>query len=326
MAQTEERVGMKYWRRALMGMLIGITAFASLGLGGCIIPNKEGSFALSSAKIAPPAIAAEGVLKVWVDPSHAPFAGYSDNVVIGIDVDIAAALAEQMGLKLEIVRPDDFPGKDINALLRDGDVDVAMGIQGDTASLFTEVQVGPYLIDGPAIFAVGLTDESQNFDPAQIAGMKVVAQEDSLAAWQIRKDYGDENLLTYPSLEKTFDELAAGSVSYAAADAIVGSFQAVQSAQYENIRCEGMLPDSTGVYMGVAAGREELATKLTEALRDLRDGGNLQIVVAKWLGPVSAQTVLSGQAIVSLASSGEGTTDTEAEVPPDPEAAAAEEE
>jgi polar amino acid transport system substrate-binding protein len=251
-----------------------------------------------------------------VDPSHAPFAGYSGSDIIGIDVDIAAALAEQMGLRLEIVRPDDFPDKDVNALLRDGDVDVAMGIQGDIASAFTEVQVGPYLIDGPAIFTVGLSDESRGFDPAQIAGMKVVAQEDSLAAWQVRKDYGDENLVTYPSLEKTFDELAAGSVSYAAADAIVGSFQAVQSAQYKNIRCEGMLPDSTGVYMGVAIGKEELATRLTEALRDLRDGGNLQIIVAKWLGPVSAQTVLSSQAIVSLAASGEATTDAEIAVPP----------
>jgi polar amino acid transport system substrate-binding protein len=312
MARIEERVGMKHWRRALTVMLIGIMTFVSLSLGGCFAPGREGSIALSPAKIAPPAIITEGVLKVWVDSSRAPFAGHSDNTVIGIDVDIAAALAEQMGLKLEIVEPTDFPDKDVNALLRDGDVDVAMGIQGDVASTFTEVQVGPYLIDGPAIFTVGLSDELRSFDPAQIAGMKVVAQESSLAAWQVSQDYGDENLLTYPSLEKAFEELSAGTVSYAAADAIAGSFLAFQ---YQNIRCEGMLSDPTGVNMGVAVGKEELTTKITEALRSLRDGGNLQVIVAKWLGPTSAQTVLGTQAIVSLALPGEAASGAEATAP-----------
>jgi ABC-type amino acid transport substrate-binding protein len=203
-----------------------------------------------------------------------------------------------MGLRLEIVESDDFPGKDVSALLRDGDVDVAMGIQGDVAEGFTEAQIGPYLVDGPAIFAVGLSDEPGVFDPAQIAGMDVVAQDTSLAAWQINKDYGDGNLVTYPSLEKVFEELSDGAASYAAADAVVGSFLAVQ--YYENIRCEGFLTGPAGRYMGVATDKEELATKLTEALRSLRDGGNLQIVLAKWLGPVSARTVLSSQAIVSL--------------------------
>jgi polar amino acid transport system substrate-binding protein len=270
---------------------------ASLGLAGCFAPGKTGSLSLSTPVVAPPSIGKEGVLRVWVDSPKAPFAGHSDGEVIGIDVDIAAALAEQMGLKLEIVEPDDFPGTDVNALLREGTVDVAMGIQGDATDAFTEVQVGPYLVDGPAVFAIGLSDAPRSFDPAQITGLKIVAQEGSLAAWQVSKDYGDENLLTYPTLEKAFDELAAGAFSYAAADAIVGSFLAVR---YENVRCEGLLTGPTGIYMGVATGQEELATRLTEALRSLRDGGNLQIIIAKWLGPLSAQTVLSSQAIVSL--------------------------
>jgi polar amino acid transport system substrate-binding protein len=288
---------MKHWRQVLTGIVAVVMVCASLGLAGCFTPGKTGSLSLSTPIVAPPNISTEGVLRVWVDSTKAPFAGHSEGEVIGIDVDIAAALAEQMGLKLEIVEPDDFPGKDVSALLRDGDIDMAMGIQGEVADAFTEVQVGPYLVDGPAIFAIGLSDELRAFDPAQIAGMTVVAQEGSLSAWQVSKDYGDGNLLTYPSLEKVFDELAAGAFSYAAADAVVGSFLAVQ---YENVRCEGLLTGPTGIYMGVATGKEELATRLTEALRNLRDGGNLQIIIAKWLGPLSAQTVLSSQAIISL--------------------------
>jgi polar amino acid transport system substrate-binding protein len=247
---------------------------------------------MSDAVIAPPGIASEHTLRVGVDSSHAPFAGSAGNDIIGIDIDIAAALAEQMGLNLV---PVDVKGQDVGALLRAGEIDVAMGIQPDAAADFSEAQVGPYLVDGPAVFTVGLSDTPQSFDPAQLNGMKVVAQEGSLSAWQVGKDYGDDSLVTYPSLTMVFEELSNGVASYAAADAIVGSFLAVQ---YENVRCEGMLSEPKGVYMGVATDKQELATKLTEALRGLRDGGTIQIIVAKWLGPVSAQTVLSAQAIM----------------------------
>jgi polar amino acid transport system substrate-binding protein len=280
---------------------MGILAGVSLGLAGCIGPNKEGTIALPSATITPPDIVEEKVLRVGVDSSQAPFAGLSDGQIVGIDVDIAAALAEKTGLSLAII---DIKDQEPAALLIDGVIDVAMGIKGDAVASFSETQVGPYLIDGPAVFTVGLSDESQGFDPAQLNGMAIVAQEGSLAAWQVGKDYGDGNLRTFPSLNGAFDELTTGSVSYAAADAIVGSFLAIQ--EYDSVRCEGMLADPQGVYLGVAASKQGLATKLTDALRALRDEGNLQVIVAKWLGPISARTVLSTQAVVALSTTDPG--------------------
>jgi polar amino acid transport system substrate-binding protein len=285
-----------------MTVLVVMLAVVSSGLAGCFSPGREGTLTLPSATIAPPNIASTGTLRVGVDSSHTPFAGLSGDKIIGIDVDIAAALAEQMGLTLVVV---DVKDQDISALLKEGTIDIAMGIQSDTTTTFTETRVGPYLLDGPAAFTVGLSDAPQTFDPVQLNGMKIVAQEGSLSAWQVGKSYGEENLITYPSLKLAFDDLANGSVSYAAADAIVGSFLAIQDKNYVNIRCEGILADPLGVYLGVATDKQELATALTDALRELRNGGSLQLIVAKWLGPVSARTVLSAQAIVALSSSGE---------------------
>jgi polar amino acid transport system substrate-binding protein len=290
---------MKLWRRIQAAVLVVVLAVCSLGLAGCFSFGKEGTLTLPNATIAPPGIASAGSLRVGVDSSHAPFAGLSGDKVIGIDVDIAAALAEQMGLRLIIV---DVKSQDVAALLREGTIDIAMGIQSDATTPFGEVQVGPYLLDGPAAFTVGLSDTPPLFDPAQLNGMRIVAQEGSLSAWQVGKSYGEESLVTYPSLNLVFDELSRGSVSYAAADAIVGSFLAVQ---YENIRCEGLLSDAQGIYLGVANDRQELSAALTEALRGLRDGGILQLVVSKWLGPVSTRTVMSEQAIVALGQTGE---------------------
>ena len=134
---------------------------------------------------------------------------------------------------------------------------------------------------------------------ATLAGVSIAAQEESLSAWQVSKDFGDNNLLTFATLDAAFDQLNTGAVSYAAADAIVGSFLAVTA--YENVRCVGLLTEPKGIYLGTATDKTELANRLTDALRTLRDGGALQVIVAKWLGPVSAQTVLSDQAIVTLA-------------------------
>jgi polar amino acid transport system substrate-binding protein len=286
---------MKLWHRIQAVVLAGILAATSFGLAGCFTPGREGALALPTPpSVAPPDIASQGVLRVGFDSSHAPFAGLAGSDVIGIDVDIAAALAEQMGLRLEIVEIKD---QDVNARLADGSIDMVMSVRTDAAAPFAGIQVGPYLIDGTAVFTVGLSNEPQAFDPASLNGVKIVAKEGTLSAWRVTKDYGEESLVTYPSLEKAFEELAAGTVSYAAADAIVGSFLAVQ---YENVRCEGMFPESEGVYVGVAADKQKLAEQLTEELRNLRDSGKLQVIVAKWLAPVSAQTVMNTQAIVAL--------------------------
>jgi polar amino acid transport system substrate-binding protein len=312
---------MKRWqrvldRRVLTGVLIAVLAVASLGLTGCFGSGETGSLTLGSAKVAPPAIGEQGVLRVGVDSSHAPFAGLSNGKTIGIDVDVAAALAEELGLRLRIV---DIRDQDPSSLLKDGTIDLVMGIQGDTSSAtattaaFSETRVGPYLVDGPAVFTVGISDTTQGFDPATLAGVSIAAQEESLSAWQVSKDFGDNNLLTFATLNAAFDQLNAGAVSYAAADAIVGSFLAIT---YENIRCVGLLTEPKGIYLGTATDKTELANKLMDALRVLRDSGNLQIIIAKWLGPVSTKTVLSDQAIVTLAgvsTGAEGATPSDAD-------------
>ncbi|MDR0350512.1 MAG: transporter substrate-binding domain-containing protein, partial [Coriobacteriales bacterium] len=231
---------MKVWRRKGMAVLSATLIAALLGLTGCFSPSIEGSLKLPEPVIAAPDIVQDGTLRVGVDSSRAPFAGLSEGRLIGIDVDYAAALAENMGLRLEVI---DIKGQDATATLEGGTVDVIMGIQDEAANSFGGAQVGPYLVDGPAIFALG-PPGGEPIDLASLSGASIAAQEGSLSAWQVGEDYGDARLVTHPSLNAVFDELSAGAVPYAAADAVVGSFLALQ---YENIRCEGLLAGAQGV-------------------------------------------------------------------------------
>jgi polar amino acid transport system substrate-binding protein len=283
------------WISKVLTMLLAAALVATMFLLGACRSEVSGTeLALGPAKVAPPAIASEGVLRVGVDSSHAPFAGISNGDLIGIDVDIAAALAEDLGLRLEII---DTIGQDASTLLAEGSIDVVMDIQQDDPAAPRAAQVGPYLVDGPAIFTVGLANSAGTFDLASINGMHVAAQEGSLAAWQIGELFGDDWVDVYPSLNAAFDALDSGAVSYAAADAVVGAFLAVK---YQNIDCIALLTEPSGIYMGVDVNNLELLEKLQSSLRAIRDNGVLTVIINKWLGPVSASVVSSSQAIVAL--------------------------
>jgi polar amino acid transport system substrate-binding protein len=282
----------------MLSLLLAVTfALLSVALIGCKSGGTDEALVLGEPKVQPPAIALEGTLRVGVDSSHAPFAGVAEGKLIGIDLDIAAALADDLGLKLEIV---DIAGKDASALLADGSIDVVMGIQQGDAAAPVAAQVGPYLIDAPAVFAPHSANTSGGFDLATLNGVRVASQEGSLSAWQIGELFGEDWVDAYPSLTAAFDALEAGEASYAAADAIVGSFLAVK---YTDIDCVALLTDAKGVYMGVGVSNFELLERIQTSLRAIRDNGVLGVVINKWLGPTSAKVVSSDQAIVSLETS-----------------------
>ena len=284
---------MKRWSQVLKVLLIVVLLVASQSLSACFGPGISGGLTLKQPTTSPPTIGKAGSLRVGIDTSNAPFSYTSEGKIYGIDIDIAAAIAEEMGLKLEIV---ETRGQDVNVMLKDGIIDLVMGLHGERAASFSEVRVGPYLQDGPAIFTVGVSSYPPVFNPETLKGSKIVAQQASQSAWYVTKEYGEANIVLFPSLNQVFEELSRGAYAYAAADAIVGSFLAVGT---ENIRCVGILGESAGVYIGVASAKSELVNELTKTLRTLRDNGILEVIASKNLGPVSAQVVLIDKAIDS---------------------------
>jgi len=291
---------MKRFRSLVAASMATILLVASFALTGCLGATGSKEVTLTPT-VDTPTIIQSGVLKVGVDTTRAPFAGQSKGNIIGVDVDLAAAVAEQLGLKLELV---DIAGETADDLLASGTVDVVMDIEKGGVESTQAVQVGPYLVDGPALFMVQLSDTIPDIDLATLAGATVAAQENSLSAWQVEQVAPDSTIISVPALEEAFNQLSDGKVTYVAADAVVGAFLATKDVAYENISCVKMLGDSLGVYLGVAPGNTALADALTEALRTVRDGGVLDVVVTKWLGSVSAQVVSSDQAIVTIGATG----------------------
>ncbi len=140
-----------------------------------------------AATLASPAIGKDGTLRVGVNTDNPPLAGQpaSSSKIVGIDVDVAAALADSFGLKLEIVNV----GSDPEAALKEGTVDIVMGID-KTDSDTTFWKSDAYLPTGVALFAV----PSNTTVPTSTSGSKFAAQVSSKSAWAVTNEFGTEAL------------------------------------------------------------------------------------------------------------------------------------
>jgi len=270
-----------------------LLALSTVALGGCLGPTGSRDINLTPT-ISSPVIGLDGVLRVGIDSGKVPYAGVdTKGNIVGIDVDVAAAIAQELGLKLEIV---DTAGRSAEAMLSEGAVDMVMDIEQTGGSIIRGTQVGPYIESGPALFAIVISDTTPTIDLPSLAGTPIAAQKDSMSSWSVDEIIGAGTADPRENLEDAFSALERGEVSYAAADAVVGSYLALE---FTNISCVKMLGNPIGVYIGVSAENTQLAEALTQALRTVRDQGILETIFAKWLGPVSASVVMGTSAITS---------------------------
>jgi len=259
-------------RRLIAVTLVLALAFA---MAGC---KKEPEAPALDPKITPPVIGTAGVLKVGVDLSYPPFAGTDEGQNAGIDVDVAAAIAERLGLKVELV---DITPNEMASALNEGTVDVMLGGISITDAVLADTSTaGSYLIDGSGIFSVVPSDSvATTLTAADLPGKRIAAQKESPAFWTLEADYGEGYATGYATLKEAFEALAAGNADLVIGDAAVGAYIA---RDFENAEPLGVI---------VKKDATELEAAVREALDALAADGTLDTIRSKWLGDLPALEV-----------------------------------
>jgi polar amino acid transport system substrate-binding protein len=238
-------------------------------------------------RIEPPAIGEAGVLRVGVDMDYPPFAGEDKEQVVGLDVDVAAAVAEALGLRLELV--DVAPDGLVEAL-DGGDVDIALGATPITDSVLADVSfAGSYVEDGPAYFSATETSVT----PRTLAGKRIGAQEGAAAYWLLQSLYGEGVVTGFPTLREAIVAAEAGELDVVAGDAIVGAYIA---RDHPSVRHVGPIEDSVPLGVAVAKDNDDLETAVREILDRLAADGVLEAIELKWTGAVGADAAGSSDA------------------------------
>jgi polar amino acid transport system substrate-binding protein len=269
---------------AILALACSLCGCSSLGIGtsSTYTPQKK------SAQVSTPTVGQTGVLRVGVNSSNTPFSTQVSGKVVGLDVDVAAALADEMGLDLQIVDV----GSDPEGALADGTVDIVMNMDKSDTAVSCWLS-DPYVQTAVALFATA----SDATMPTVASKPSIEAQSASMSAWEVSTQFGDSSLKTTTDLKTAFSDLKGGTTKYVAADAVIGSYVNYTSASGAKII--GLMQKSGGYCIGVANSNSDLKTAVSNALSSVSNQGVLSVIETKWLG---SDLNLSGYSLTDTAS------------------------
>lgn len=266
------------------------------GLAGCSIGpvNLDDFFGTPSVKeardarraelapvVADAALKQSGTLTVGIPAAQtAPLAiTTASGTQTGIDIDMAYALADELGLSaVSFVAVDD-----VDAALADT-CDIVMGVEPDEAGEATVV--GGYVQNAAGLFTRG--DVTAPVDASALDGATVGLQEGSVSA--VTVDDFDLSFTRTPfsNLNDAFEALEEGTVQYVVCDAYAGAYLA---AAYSDVSFAGTFDEPTLV--GVAIADAELQTAVQSALETIQTNGVADIARARWVGDLPTLTTES---------------------------------
>lgn len=227
---------------------------------------------LNSAQINTPDILTAGTLKVGVNSSSAPLATNSSDIQ-GIDVDVASAIAEALGLKVEIVDV----GSNLDSALANKKVDMVMGVfRGSSTGDFTKTD--DYISSSPVLFS----NNSSASVPTNSQKYKISTSLASNSATLVINQFPNSELKTVSELKEAFSLLASGSVDFVAADSIIGTYCA-NSAGCDAYITAG-LSSASGYCIGIPKSSTTLAQQVNTCLSTLKSNGVIDVIIKKWLG------------------------------------------
>lgn len=240
------------------------------------------------------ALKSSGTLRVGVNASNAPYAAESSGSIVGIDVDIAAAIADEMGLKLELVDV----GSSTDTAFSKGNVDIVMGVSKANSAY--------WMSDSYMSSAVALFSLTQNATaPTASGSFSVAAQSSSMSAWEVSDHYGESCLRNSTDLQGAFESLQTGSVNYVAADSTIGEY-VVHSSSVQAYPI-ALLQDPSSYCIAAPTTNTALQQAVSGALSSLKNGGVISVIQKKWLGD---QADVSTLKVIQSTKSDSSSTDT----------------
>lgn len=256
--------------------LICASAACALLLLGCARRPAEPAL---EPTVSPPAIKTAGELAVGIDLSVPPFGGRDEDQNAGFDVDVAAALAERLGLKLRVV---DVPLSEAATALAQGTVDVMMSVRVSDAPSAVSL-AGIYATDGPGFFIS--TGSTASVEPSltldDLAVFPIGVQESSESHWLLLSELDASDITTYPTLRAALDALRSGRIPVVAGDAFVGAYII---RDMPGLHFAGTAGPVTPLAAATAAENETLAEAVRAALDELAADGVLDALRRKWVG------------------------------------------
>ncbi|WP_297914989.1 amino acid ABC transporter substrate-binding protein [uncultured Campylobacter sp.] len=220
----------------------------------------------------------EGTLKVATEGTFSPFSYYNDkNELAGYDVDVARAVAEKLGLKIE------FLTAPWDAMLAAFDAGKADAVFNQVSITDERKKKYEYSVPYTVVYGAIIVHKDNN-DIKSFEDLKGKKNADSATSnWaQVAKKYGAQNV-TVDSFAKSMELLIARRVDTVVRDNTV-FYDFLKQRPDAPIKIAAKLKDVDYSAAIVQKGNKELADQINKALNELKAEGKLKEISLKYFG------------------------------------------
>ena len=224
-------------------------------------------------------VQATGVLKVGLDPTYPPFEVADENGVSGLDVDLARALAADLGVEAEFVY---FGFDGLYDALATEQVDVllsALVVAPERGRDFAFSE--PYFNAGQVLIVPASNEEIGEM--ADLNGRTLAVELGALGhveATTWAKRIPDLTIRPYTTSDEALTAVITGEADAALIDAISGRLFLKEQPQLTIAQEVTVEPFA----LVVRIEDEQLLNQLNDSLENLRQSGELDAIIGKWLG------------------------------------------
>lgn len=217
----------------------------------------------------------EGILTMGTNAAFPPYEYYEGDTVVGIDAEIAQAIAEKLGLSLEIV---DMDFNSIITAVQSGKVDV--GIAGMTVDPDRLENVDFTDSYATGVQVVIVTEDSDIASVDDLEGKLIGTQEGTTGWSYCSEDYGDDMVIPYTNGATAVQALLDGKV-----DCVVIDQQPALSFVEANEGLKILETEYAVEDYAIAVSKDNTALRdaINTALNELIEDGTVQGILDKYI-------------------------------------------
>lgn len=214
-------------------------------------------------------------LKMGTNAAFPPYEYKEGEAFVGIDVEIADAIAKELGLALEVV---DMEFDSIIPAVQKGEVNFGMAGMTVTDERKLEVDFTSSYATGVQVVIVAEGSEIATLD--DLEGKKIGTQLGTTGDMYSKDDYGEENVTSYGKGADAVIALKGGDV-----DAVIIDNEPAKAFVAENeglkiLETEYAVEDYA---IAVSKDNAELLQKINAALEKLTADGSIDAIIAKYI-------------------------------------------
>lgn len=276
----------------MMTAAMGMAVLAGCGSSSSAAPASAASSAVSEASSAASEasaagetsavettgeykLATDGVLTMGTNATFPPYEYYEGEKIVGIDAEISQAIAEKLGLTLEIV---DMDFNSLVSAVQSGKIDISAAGMTVTEDRLQNVDFTDSYSTGVQVVIVSEDSDIASVD--DLTGKLIGVQDATTGHIYCSDDFGEENVIAYNSGAMAVQALKDGKV-----DCVVIDQEPAKNFVAVNEGLKILDTEYVTEDYAIAVAKENTALKdaINAAMAELKEDGTIQGILDKYI-------------------------------------------